>query len=115
MSVKLNLSYPAAKPAEPGTQMTVETEKATTPDAAAKEGNKTDRDALNHAVKQISEFVLSAKRNLEFSIDDASGKVVVKVVDSENGDVIRQLPSEAALKLAQSLNDANSLLFSERV
>ncbi|MCY1390763.1 flagellar protein FlaG [compost metagenome] len=115
MSVKLNLSYPAAKPAEPATQMTVETEKTTAPDVAAKEGSKTDRDALNQAVKQISEFVLSAKRNLEFSIDDASGKVVVKVVDSENGDVIRQLPSEAALKLAQSLNDANSLLFSERV
>jgi flagellar protein FlaG len=39
---------------------------------------------------------------------------VVKVIASQSGEVVRQLPSEAALKLAQSLSDASSLLFDAR-
>jgi flagellar protein FlaG len=36
---------------------------------------------------------------------------VVKVIATESGEVIRQIPSETALKLAQNLSDASSLLF----
>jgi flagellar protein FlaG len=62
---------------------------------------------LEAAVKQMEKFFQSVHRNLEFSIDDKSGKVVVKVV--------RQLPSAEALKLADSLKNANSLLFDAKV
>ena len=54
----------------------------------------------------------SVKRNLEFSIDEPSVKVFVKVIASGSGEVIRQIPNEEVLKLANSLNDASSLLFS---
>jgi len=37
--------------------------------------------------------------------------MVVKVIATHSGEVIRQLPSEVALKLAQNLADPNSLLF----
>jgi flagellar protein FlaG len=36
---------------------------------------------------------------------------MVKVTDAESGEVIRQIPSEEALKLAESLAEARSLLF----
>jgi len=55
------------------------------------------------------------QRNLEFSLDDSTGKVVVKVVARDSGEVIRQIPSETALELAKSLQDVNSLLFDEKV
>ncbi|MNC00252.1 flagellar protein FlaG [compost metagenome] len=73
------------------------------------------RAELEKAVTDIREFVQSSKRNLDFSIDDSTGRVVVKVVATESGEVIRQLPSEAALKLAASLSDASSLLFDAKV
>jgi flagellar protein FlaG len=73
--------------------------------------DKPKRAELEQAVTDIREFVQSSKRNLDFSIDDSTGRVVVKVIATESGEVIRQLPSEAALKLAASLSDASSLLF----
>ncbi|MNN80124.1 flagellar protein FlaG [compost metagenome] len=75
---------------------------------------KTERAELEQAVSDIQAFVQSIHRQLEFSIDDATGIVVVKVIASQSGEVVRQLPSEAALKLAQSLSDASSLLFDAR-
>jgi len=36
------------------------------------------------------------------------------VVAADTGEVIRQIPSEVALRLAESLKDAGNLLFSER-
>jgi flagellar protein FlaG len=70
---------------------------------------------LEAAVKQMEQFFQSVHRNLEFSIDDKSGKVVVKVIATETGEVVRQLPSAEALKLADSLKNANSLLFDAKV
>jgi flagellar protein FlaG len=66
---------------------------------------------LQSAVKDIQDFVQSLQRNLEFSVDDSTGTWVVKVVARDSGEVIRQIPSETALELARSLQDANSLLF----
>jgi flagellar protein FlaG len=73
------------------------------------------RAELEQAVTDIREFVQTSKRNLDFSIDDSTGRVVVKVIATDSGEVIRQLPSEAALKLAASLSDASSLLFDAKV
>lgn len=69
------------------------------------------RDQVEEAVVTIQKFVQAARRNIDFSVDDASGHVVVKVTDSSSGDVIRQIPSEEALHLAESLADVRSLLF----
>jgi len=51
------------------------------------------------------------RRNVNFSVEDSSGRVVVKVTDASSGDVIRQIPSEEALQLAESLDEVRSLLF----
>lgn len=72
------------------------------------------RRSLNDAVSRLREQAQSVQRNLEFSVDEASGETVVKVVAADTGEVIRQIPSEVALRLAESLKDAGNLLFSER-
>lgn len=116
MSVKLNLSYPVAKSATPVVEKTIEAPRTNvTPVADVEEQSKeheADQGKLKAAVQEIEKFVQSVKRNLEFSIDEASGKVVVKVIASDSGEVVRQIPNEEVLKLANSLNDASSLLFS---
>jgi flagellar protein FlaG len=108
MSIKLNAHYPAGttqagNPAVNQAPPAVEQEPAT--------ADESKRVALEKAVTDIREFVQSTQRNLDFSIDDSTGIVVVKVVATESGEVIRQIPSETALKLAQNLSDASSLLF----
>ncbi|WP_225830931.1 flagellar protein FlaG [Pseudomonas sp. MM211] len=66
---------------------------------------------VDNAVTSIQSFVQNIRRDLNFSVDDSSGRVVVKVTDRASGDVIRQLPSEEALRLAESLEEVRSLLF----
>jgi flagellar protein FlaG len=118
MSVKLNLSYPAAKQTTVADKPAQKPLAETAPVVAVKEeskGTQTEQEKLKMAVQEIEKFVQSVKRNLEFSIDEPSGKVVVKVIASDSGEVIRQIPNEEVLKLANSLNDASSLLFSAKV
>lgn len=72
---------------------------------------KQDREALELAVTSIEGFVQNIRRNLDFALDDSSGRLVVKVTDGATGEVIRQLPSEEVLRLAESLDEVRSLLF----
>ncbi|WP_339513079.1 flagellar protein FlaG [Pseudomonas sp. RL_15y_Pfl2_60] len=67
--------------------------------------------AVEQAASSIQGYMQSIRRDLNFAVDDSSGRVVVKVTDSASGDVIRQIPSEDALKLAESLEAVRSLLF----
>ncbi|MHA6494555.1 flagellar protein FlaG [Pseudomonas borbori] len=69
------------------------------------------RAELEKAMNNIQEFVQSVRRDINFSLDDGNGRVVVKVTDASSGDVIRQIPSEEALKLAENLSEVRSLLF----
>jgi len=110
MSVKLNLSYPAVKPAGSAADKAAETPRVDGVQSVAA-SKDSDSEKLKMAVQEIEKFVQSIKRNLEFSIDEVSGKVVVKVIASESGEVVRQIPSEEALKLADSLHTASNVLF----
>jgi len=58
---------------------------------------------LDEVVKSLNSQVQNVQRNLQFSVDKATGKQVVTVTDSITDDVIRQLPSEEALELAKRM------------
>ena len=70
-----------------------------------------DSRPVEAALSSIQDFVQNIQRNLNFALDDSSGRVVVKVTDAVSGEVIRQIPTEEVLKLAESLSEARSLLF----
>lgn len=78
---------------------------------ASGEAQEVTREQIESAVSTIQEFVQSVRRDVNFALDDGSGRVVVKVTDASSGDVIRQIPSEEALQLAESLEEVRSLLF----
>lgn len=61
--------------------------------------------ALVAAVEHLNTNIQSLNRNLEFSIDEGSGAMVVKVVDADTKEVIRQIPREEVLALAQHLKE----------
>jgi flagellar protein FlaG len=75
------------------------------------EGVASSRQPVEEAVSSIQQFAQSIQRNLDFDLDDSSGRVVVKVTDGLSGEVIRQIPTEDALRLAESLEEVRSLLF----
>lgn len=78
---------------------------------ALQQAPEVGRQPVEEAVSSIREFAQSIQRNLNFSLDDSTGRVVVKVTDGVSGEVIRQIPSEEALRLAETLDEVRSLLF----
>jgi len=62
-------------------------------------------DTIKAAVAQINDFVQSVQRDLQFSVDSDLGETIVKVIDRNTGDLIRQIPNQTALELARSLKE----------
>ncbi len=58
---------------------------------------------LAAAIDHLNTNIQRLDRNLVFSLDKDSGDVVVKVVDSETHEVIRQIPNEDVLALARHI------------
>ena len=61
---------------------------------------------VQEAVQKINTSPAVQAQGIEFSIDNTSHRIVVKVVDSSNNQVIRQIPSKEALAIADSLDES---------
>lgn len=72
------------------------------------------RPAVEKAVQLLSDFVSSIRPEINFSIDEASGMHVVKIIDSQSNQVIRQIPSEEAVRLAQALDKLQGLFVKDK-
>lgn len=88
-------------------------------DAAKLESNQQNdsfgqRQQVEKAVSEMNGFFQTVQRNLQFSLDDESGKMVVQIKD-EKGKVVKQIPTEEALELARRLDEFRGLLFEEKV
>ncbi|MAZ66835.1 MAG: flagellar biosynthesis protein FlaG [Kangiellaceae bacterium] len=75
-----------------------------------------EQPAVENAVVELNEHFQSVNRDLHFSVDEESGESIIKVVNRDTEEVVRQIPAEYVLKLAQNLNDNKELtLFSTKV
>jgi flagellar protein FlaG len=71
-----------------------------------------NREQVLAAVTDMQDFVQATHHNIQFQLDENSGRMLVKVTERDTGEVIRQIPSEEAVRLAESLSEIRSLLFS---
>ncbi|MCW9023764.1 MAG: flagellar protein FlaG [Gammaproteobacteria bacterium] len=63
------------------------------------------QEKLEEVVSHLKEYVQNTQRDMDFSVDDETGRFVVKVIDSQTNEVIRQIPSEEMLSIARHLVD----------
>lgn len=76
--------------------------------AAAKDDESAN--GLRQAVERINQSLPPSNQGIEFSIDEDSDRVIVKVVDRETREVLRQMPSKEALDIAKALDRTQGLL-----
>lgn len=111
-SVEAGLSnFPASRQTDAAMIKSAITPIATDSQVFVEQSAESDRTALDTAVSDIQNYVQSVSRNIDFKIDDSSGSIVINVTERSSGDVIRQIPSEEALRLAENLSQIRSVLF----
>lgn len=83
--------------------------------APAKSAQAAERQPVNRAElqKELDETLKDSQTALQFRVDDDAQRVVVSVVDRESGDVIYQIPTEVALRIAKRIRDAGQGMISE--
>lgn len=59
--------------------------------------------AVEQALDVINRAMVIEQRSLSFSVDEASGRSIIKVVDQKTEQLIRQIPTEEVLRVAQDI------------
>ena len=69
------------------------------------------REELSGAIDQLNGYLDETQHGLRFSVDENSGRTIVRVIDTETEEVIRQIPSEEMLVLIRHFNEMTGNLF----
>jgi len=73
-----------------------------------------DHGAVEKAVEKLNQSTQFSSQGLRFSIDEETGKTVVKVIDSATQDVLRQMPTVDALALAHAIDKMKGMLLRDK-
>ena len=86
-------------------------------EATATQGStaQPSREQVLQAVEEVRAAIEPVAQNLLFSIDDDTGRTVIKIIDSSNDEVIRQIPSEEMLAISKALDKLQGLLIKQEV
>lgn len=68
------------------------------------------RAELDAAVKKLNELVSPSLQAVEFSVDQESDRMVVKVVDTETKATLRQIPNAEVLAISKTLDRLQGLV-----
>ena len=68
---------------------------------------------VNDAVKQLRDHMKNLDRELEFSVDEDSGRTVITGRDPETDEGVRQIPPDELLYVVRAMEENSSNLFVE--
>ncbi|KAB0326433.1 MULTISPECIES: flagellar protein FlaG [Janthinobacterium] len=80
---------------------------------AQKNDPEPSRAQLDQAVSELNQSSQIKTQGLEFAVDEDSQRTVVKVIDQETKEVLRQIPTKEALALAKAFDSAKGSLISQ--
>ena len=86
---------------------------AVTAPAPVAASNPKPEEQVKEAVQKIQGVVDNLAHNLRISVDQDTGKTVVKVMDIRTDEVIRQIPTEEAISIARTLDKVQGLLLND--
>ena len=72
------------------------------------------RDRLKEISASLNAEMGIRSKNLKFSIDEGTNRMLVVVSDKESGKIIKQIPSEAVIKASHSLEALKGLLYDDK-
>jgi len=73
---------------------------------------QTTEEALSERIRELNQQMQNRATQVQFTIDDDTENVVVRVLNKETGEVIREIPPEEILNLKKAIEDMRGLVFS---
>ena len=121
MDIQATNGLPAQQPQQQRTAVTPGGTTAARPVAPAaidsnakgKEDAQSELKDVKQAVSEINKAMQFMSRQLEFSVDTDSERTIVKVIDQQTREVIRQMPTKEALEIGKALEKAQGLLIKQ--
>jgi len=92
-----SITVSAVKPVAATSQADTETAKRSAPSSAG-------APRLEAIARQLQEFLQNSQRDIQFSVDADTKTRIITVRDSNTGDIIRQIPTEEALRIMKNLD-----------
>lgn len=68
---------------------------------------------IEAVVEQLNRMMQRMNNSLQFEVDNATGKTVVRVLDKTTKEILRQFPSEEVLAIARALESSKGALFND--
>lgn len=113
-SVRTTPSSVSQSSSSSGVQLTSETKSGKTTETVAPR-EVVSRESIEKMVKEANDMMKQLNNHLEFSVDDKTKDLVVKIVATDTKRVIREIPPEEVLHLRQKLRELSGLIFDEEV
>ena len=73
-----------------------------------------DEQEMAIAVERLNGLAQMTRHELQFKVDDVTGRTVIKIIDAESKEVIRQIPPEEVMALLAHLQEFGSGLLNEQ-
>ncbi|KUO70122.1 MAG: flagellar biosynthesis protein FlaG [Desulfosporosinus sp. BRH_c37] len=73
------------------------------------------REEVEKAVEKLNRLMGIIDKRVELRVDEKSKRVVVKIIDKQNDEVLDEIPSQRALDILNSFSDMIGLMFDKRV
>lgn len=77
--------------------------------------NPMDPKQAKELVMEVQDYLKDFNIQLDYRVEKKTGDLVVQVRDRSSGEVIRQIPSDALLKLREKLKELRGVLFDDKV
>lgn len=66
------------------------------------------------AIERANKALVTSNRALEFSVHEKTKEIMVKVIDTETHEVVREIPSEKILDMVANILEMAGILLDER-
>lgn len=74
----------------------------------------TTPEVVSAAVRAANVYAQSVSSSIQFSLDEDTGRTVVKMVDTRTDEILRQFPSEEMLAISRSIDRMQGLLVNRK-
>jgi flagellar protein FlaG len=79
------------------------------------EAKPLDANEVNAVVTKLNSMAQNMHRELQFSVDEKSGDTIIKVLDKETDEVIREIPSKEMREVKARLQETVGVIFKDSV